>query len=92
VIKESAEEITCREAESALKEGGKHHNFISIGCRKIFTGDRAPLQRDAIRKKVVRNKFVDFTFIYSEATPNRCTYSVHLSKFSKTWWDSVRAI
>jgi hypothetical protein len=43
VVKESAEEITGREAESALKKGRKHHNFVGIGCRKIFTSGKVPL-------------------------------------------------
>jgi hypothetical protein len=43
VIKESTEEITSWEAESAFKEGGKHHNFIRIGCQKVFTGSKVPL-------------------------------------------------
>jgi hypothetical protein len=64
VIKESAEEIASREPESALKEGRKHHNFIRMGRRKIFTGGRAPLQHGAVREKVVRSKFADLTFIY----------------------------
>jgi hypothetical protein len=63
VIKESTEEITGREAESALKEGGKHHNFIHVVCRKIFTSGRASLQHDVVQEKVVCNKFVDLTFI-----------------------------
>jgi hypothetical protein len=63
VIKESVEEIIGQETESALKEGGKHHNFICIGCRKIFTGCRAPLQHDSVQEKVDRNKFVNLTFI-----------------------------
>jgi hypothetical protein len=58
VIKESTEEVAGREAESALKEGGKYHIFIRIGCRKIFTSSRAPLQHGAVQEKVVRNKFV----------------------------------
>jgi hypothetical protein len=41
VIKESVEEITSWEADSMLKEEGKHHNFILIGCRKVFTGSTA---------------------------------------------------
>jgi hypothetical protein len=56
VIKESAEEIVGRETESALKKGGKHHNFISIGCRNIFTNGGAPLQHSVIWEKVIRNK------------------------------------
>jgi hypothetical protein len=64
VIKESAEEIAGREVESALKDGGKHHNFICIGCRKIFTYGKAPLQYDAVWEKVVCTKFANLTFIY----------------------------
>jgi hypothetical protein len=62
-IKESMEEITGREAESALKRG-KYHNFICVGCRKIFTGSRAPLQHGAVQEKMVHNNFVDLTFVY----------------------------
>jgi hypothetical protein len=57
VIKESVEEITGREAESTLKDGGKHHNF--------FAGGRAPLQHGTVWEKVVHNKFVNLTFIYN---------------------------
>jgi hypothetical protein len=32
VVKESTEEITGREAESLLKERGKHHNLICTRC------------------------------------------------------------
>jgi hypothetical protein len=63
VVKESAEEITGREAESVLK-GGKHHNFIHIGCGKVFVDGRTPLQHDTVWEKVVRNKFVNLTFVY----------------------------
>jgi hypothetical protein len=42
------EEITGQEVESVLKEGGKHHNFISIGCGKVFTNDRMPLQHGVV--------------------------------------------
>jgi hypothetical protein len=48
VIKESPEEIASREAKSALKKEGKYHNFISIGCRKIFTSDGLPLYHGAV--------------------------------------------
>jgi hypothetical protein len=48
VVKGPTEEITGREAESALKKGRKHHNFIGIGCGKVFTSDRAPLQHGTI--------------------------------------------
>jgi hypothetical protein len=63
VIKEYTEEIAGQEAESALK-GGKHHNFICIGRRKIFTSDRAPLQHGMVQERVIHNKFVNLTFIY----------------------------
>jgi hypothetical protein len=66
VIKESVEEIIGREAESALKEGGKHHSFIRIVCRKIFTGGRTPLQHGTVWEKVVHNKFANLTFICDE--------------------------
>jgi hypothetical protein len=63
VLKESAEEIAGREAESALKKGRKHHNFIGIGCGKIFTGDGMPLQHGTIREKVIHNKLANLAFI-----------------------------
>jgi hypothetical protein len=63
VIKESTKEITGREAESTLK-GGKRHNFICVGCRKFFAGDKTPLQHGAVWEKVVHNKFANLTFIY----------------------------
>jgi hypothetical protein len=72
VIKEPAEEITGCDAESALKEGGKHYNFICIGCRKIFACCRKPLQHGAVREKVVRNKFVNLTFICDHDTSVSC--------------------
>jgi hypothetical protein len=62
VIKESVEEITDWEAKSAL-EVEKHHNFICIGCKRIFTGGRTPLQYGAVQEKVVCNEFVNYTFI-----------------------------
>jgi hypothetical protein len=64
VIKESTEEMVGREAESSLKDGGKHHNFTCNGCRKIFAGGKMPLQHGAVQEKVVHNKFVNLTFIY----------------------------
>jgi hypothetical protein len=48
VVKGPTEEITGREAESALEKGRKHHNFIGVGCGKVFTSDRAPLQHGTI--------------------------------------------
>jgi hypothetical protein len=55
VIKKSMEEITGREAKSALEEGGEHHNLSCIGCTNIFPSD--------IQEKVICNKLVNFTFI-----------------------------
>jgi hypothetical protein len=26
-----------------MEQGGEHHNFISVGCRDVLTGGRAPL-------------------------------------------------
>jgi hypothetical protein len=49
VVKESAEEITGQEAESVLKRGREHHNFIGILCGKIFTGGKMPLQHNTTR-------------------------------------------
>jgi hypothetical protein len=63
VIKESMEEITGREAKSALKEEREHHNLYRIGCQNVFPGSRTPLQDDAVWKKMIRNKLADFTFI-----------------------------
>jgi hypothetical protein len=63
VIKESAEEVTSREAKSALEEGREHHNIGRIACRNIFPGGRTPLQYCAVREKVIHSKLVDFTLI-----------------------------
>jgi hypothetical protein len=56
------EEIAGWEAETTLK-GGKHNNFICIGCGKIFAGGRMPLQHGAVWEKVVHKKFLNLTFI-----------------------------
>jgi hypothetical protein len=66
VVKEYAEEIACREAESALEEGGKHHNLICIGCGEIFASDRVPLQHGVIQEKVICNELANLAFICSE--------------------------
>jgi hypothetical protein len=63
VLEESTVEITGRVAESALKKERKHHNFIGIGCEKIFTGGGMPLQHGAIREKVIHNELVNLAFI-----------------------------
>jgi hypothetical protein len=63
---ESTKEIADREAEFALDEGTKHHNFIGIGCGKIFIGSGMPLQHSAIREKVIRNELANLAFIYNE--------------------------
>jgi hypothetical protein len=44
VIKQSTEEVTGREAKSALEEGREHHNLSCIRCRNVFPSDRTPLQ------------------------------------------------
>jgi hypothetical protein len=64
VVKESAEEITSREAESTLKGGGKHHNLIRIGCWDVFPGGKTPLQHGAVWEKVICNKFENLAFIH----------------------------
>jgi hypothetical protein len=63
VFKESVKEITGWEAKSTLKGGGKHHNFIRIGCWKVFTNGRVPLQHGTICEKVIHNEHADLTFI-----------------------------
>jgi hypothetical protein len=63
VVKESAEEITGREAKSAL-EGGKHHNLVCVRCRNIFLDGWTPLQHSVIREKVIHNELVNFTLIH----------------------------
>jgi hypothetical protein len=62
-IKESAEEITGREAKSVLEEGREHHNLSCIGCRNLFPDGRTPLQDSTVWEKVIRNKLADVTFI-----------------------------
>jgi hypothetical protein len=63
VIKESVEKVAGREAKSALEKGREHHNLSCIGCRNVLPGGKMPLHDDAIQKKVIRNKLVDFAFI-----------------------------
>jgi hypothetical protein len=63
VVKEYAEEIISREPESALEEGGEHHNLICIGCGEVFTGSRMPFQHGVIRKKVICNEHTNLAFI-----------------------------
>jgi hypothetical protein len=55
VIKESAQEIVGWEAKSVLKERGKHHNLLFVGCWDVFPDGRMPLKHDAIREKVVHH-------------------------------------
>jgi hypothetical protein len=59
------EEIIGWEVESVLEKGREHHNFISSGCAKIFTGGRTPLPHDVIREKGIRNDFANLAFIYN---------------------------
>jgi hypothetical protein len=63
VIKESAEKIAGMEAKSVFKERREHHNLSRIECKKVFPGDRTPLQDNAVQEKVIHNKLADFTFI-----------------------------
>jgi hypothetical protein len=43
VFEKSVEEIARREAETALEERRKHHNFVHIGCGNVFSGGGPPL-------------------------------------------------
>jgi hypothetical protein len=63
MMKESTEEIIGREAESVLEKGRKHHNFIGIGCGKIFTSSGMSLQHDMIQEKVTCNELTNLAFI-----------------------------
>jgi hypothetical protein len=64
VVKESTEEIAGREAASALKERGKHHNLIRIGCWIVFPGGRTSLQHSMVREEVVRDNLANLAFIH----------------------------
>jgi hypothetical protein len=65
MVKESAEEITGREAKSAL-EKGEHYNLICIGCGGgVFTDGRTTLQYNAIWEKVIYNELANLAFIYN---------------------------
>jgi hypothetical protein len=48
MIKKTVDEVASREAKSALKERGEHHNLICIGCWNVFLGGRTPLQHGAV--------------------------------------------
>jgi hypothetical protein len=63
VIKLYVEEVTSREAKSTFEEREKHHNLDRIGCRNIFASSGTPLQHGGIKEKVIRNKFLNLTFI-----------------------------
>jgi hypothetical protein len=63
VIEESTKKITGQEVEPALKERGKHHNFIHVGCWNVFPGGRTLLQHGVVWEEVVHNKFVNHAFI-----------------------------
>jgi hypothetical protein len=54
-IKESTQKITGWEAKSALKERGKHHNLLCVGCWDVFPDGTTPLKHDAIWEKVVHH-------------------------------------
>jgi hypothetical protein len=43
MVKETAEAITGREANSALEERRKHHNLVCIGCGDILPDGGMPL-------------------------------------------------
>jgi hypothetical protein len=58
------EEVSSQEAESTLKEGGKHHNLICVGCWNVFPSDRTPLQHCMIGEEVVRNELVNLALIH----------------------------
>jgi hypothetical protein len=66
VVDESVEEIIDQKTESALAEGGKHHDFVGIGCQDALPDGRVPLQYLTVREKMVRNKLADFDFIRTE--------------------------
>jgi hypothetical protein len=59
MIEESMEKVISRKAESAMEEGGEHHNIICVGCWDVFPGGRTTLQYCAVREKVIRNELVD---------------------------------
>jgi hypothetical protein len=64
VIKEFTEEVTGREAKSALEERIKHHILCCIGCKNVFPGGRTPLQNRAVQEKMIHNKLADFILIH----------------------------
>jgi hypothetical protein len=43
VVQKAVKEIAGWKTKPTLK-GGKHHNFICVGCWDILTGGRTPLQ------------------------------------------------
>jgi hypothetical protein len=63
VVKKDAEEIVDQESKSALEEGGKHHDFVGVGCWNVLTVGRAPLQHLTVREKVARDELTDLAFI-----------------------------
>jgi hypothetical protein len=65
MLKESPQEIACQKAESALEEGGKHHNLICVRCWDVFSSKRTPLEHGTIQEKEICNKFVNFALIHN---------------------------
>jgi hypothetical protein len=63
MIEESVEEVTSRNAESALQKGGEHHNLVSIGCWDVIPDGGAPLRYYAVREKMIHDELPYLTFI-----------------------------
>jgi hypothetical protein len=63
VVKKTTEEVARQEAESALKEGGKYHNLICVGCCNVFPDGRMPLWHDTVWEEVVGNKLANVALV-----------------------------
>jgi hypothetical protein len=55
VLKEAVKEVAGRKAESPLKERGKHHNLLHIGCGDVLPFSPSPLEHSVIWEKMILN-------------------------------------
>jgi hypothetical protein len=62
-MEKAVEEITRREAKSALEKGCGYHDFISIGCGNVFIFCRPPLECDVAGEKVVLDELEELALI-----------------------------
>jgi hypothetical protein len=53
MIKEATQEVVGWKSKATLKERGKHHNFLGIGCWDVLSNSRLPLEHGLIWEKTI---------------------------------------